>query len=323
MRTKYVMLAGGAALLVLFGVALWILFQPPRGHAQTAKLLTATNPALDLRYSYDPDVFHPAPYDQHAEFPLRLDAKDWSFYGSRIQGAGDLLSKQPQPVVYSFIDNEYSSIFTDFYKLHPEGESHDQQVTLGGQQAVRQQLVFDLAPDSVGWPPYFPESVRGTSVARFLDRTDPRAEKIFGGIPEVEKEKKEIEERDAAQSKPKLAVSNKAYVYNWALFNKSDLFYFQAVSSRALDDDELADAERLIDSLEFDALLAAPANPPDGAKAGEGNGTAAPAAGQAPKKGQAADSQPAPGAGNAPAQPASPEAPAPAPPSPPAAPPGS
>jgi hypothetical protein len=258
MQTRNVLIWGGAAMLLLLGAAYWVLLQPPRGHAQTAGQLSASNPALELRYHYDPGIFHPAPYDPRAEFPLRLDAADWSFYGKRLQGLGTGLVDQPPPDVYSVVNDANTAVYREFYKLEQEGESEYQIVQLANLQALRQRLTLRLGPDSRGWPAYFPPSVRGDKTYR-LTLPNPNADKAFGGIPEVEQMK-----RKAAENTDPKTAPERAYIYGWALFNKQDLYFFQAISARPLDERELGDIEAMIGTMEYGALLAqpAPAAPP-------------------------------------------------------------
>ena len=60
------------------------------GEHQTVQ---STNLALDVRYDYALGGLEPAPFDDRAEYPLRLDAAEWSFYGKRIQGLQPMLAK--------------------------------------------------------------------------------------------------------------------------------------------------------------------------------------------------------------------------------------
>ena len=259
MQTRNMLIVGGAALLLLVAAALWILFQQPRGVAKSLRLLSAANPALDVRYHYDPSTFRPAPYDQHGEFPLRLDAKDWSFYGKRIKGAGELLVKQPQAVVYKFVNDAGNSVYTEFYKLVQEGETKSDAVELGGLPSQRESMVLALVDQSRGWPSYFPAAIVGNQTNP-MGRQDKRADKAFGDIPEVEQYKHDHID-NAPEHSP---AQTKAFVYSWAQFDKKDLFFFQAVSARPLTDAELQTAEAIIDSMEYDALLGAAGAPAAG-----------------------------------------------------------
>jgi hypothetical protein len=248
MSNRQLLLWGSGAFVLLLLAALWILLHPPNGRAAMAGKLSASNPALNLRYNYNAAIFKPAPYDAHAEFPLRLDAEDWSFYGKRLGGMRDLLVKEPQPVVYRFINEASTSVYGEFYRLEIDGKDNMEDVRIGGVEAVRQQLRLQRTAKSLGWPRYFPYSITaGESAPLIVPQAN--AERTFD-LPD--------DLPPPPAGKERRAPSTLAWAYSWALFHGSDLFLFQAIAPRELTAKELAQAEALINGLQFDALQQSP-----------------------------------------------------------------
>src|SRR5438876_1098946 len=112
--TRKLLIAAVCLLGAILLAGAWLMFLPARGPAAQPVLASAANPGLEVRYRYDAKVFKPAPYDARSEFPLRLDAADWSFYGKRMRGLGTMLAKDPQPVLYNYIMGTYLSSYQEF-----------------------------------------------------------------------------------------------------------------------------------------------------------------------------------------------------------------
>jgi hypothetical protein len=115
-----------------------------------------------VRFTYDASVFKPAPYDGRAEFPLRLDADTFSFYGKRIRGIGKLLARDPGPLLYDFVGTQHEDVFT-YYRLEPVGEPRYEDADLGGELGLHTTATYRQADPSIGLPPYFPEAVKEQS----------------------------------------------------------------------------------------------------------------------------------------------------------------
>jgi hypothetical protein len=258
------LISGVVVLILLLALAAWLLTQPPRitGPRAPKNWLTTTNPALEVKFKYDPAVFKLADYDDRAEFPLRLDAADWGFYAKRIAGAGTFLRMEPQPVVYEFVTDIYSDVYEEFYKLTTDGDVDTDTVEIQGQLAVRQHFKLLNTPQALGWPAFFPHAVTQGHPADLMG-DDSEVNEILG-IPGITD--------DPAGTKPRGA--NEAWVYAWGLFQGQDLFLFQAVSSRELTPDEVALAEQMINNTQFDALRGAAA--PKSAPAAEPQAPPAP-----------------------------------------------
>jgi hypothetical protein len=160
MNTRAILIgvAGVLGLLVLAAGA-WLVLQPRTGGRVGAlgagQATTATNPALDLRYSYDSAILTPAPYDARAEYPLRLDGQGFSFYGKRIRGAGKMLTKDPGGILYDFVGSTHLESFVQYYKLEPVGEALYEDVQLGGKLGLHQAQQYNATAESQ-WPYYFP-----------------------------------------------------------------------------------------------------------------------------------------------------------------------
>lgn len=244
MNNRIFIMAGIGGFVLLMLAALWILLQPPRSAAGVAGSLSASNPALGIRYSYDPAHFQPAPFDPTAEFPLRADSADWSFYGKRIRGVANLLMREPAPVLYGFITESASSEYTEFYKLQLDGAGAYDEIQLSGQRVLRQQLKLRRTEQSLGWPAFFPDSVTAGAGATLLPPRE-QAEEAFR-LPE--------ELRPVPEHEPSKAAAERAWLYGWALFEGEDLYLFQAVAGRELNAAELQQAERLIESIQYNAL---------------------------------------------------------------------
>jgi hypothetical protein len=164
MNTKSTLfiVAGVLALLVI-AAGLYVVLAPGLRQVAGVRLrgrLQGTNPALDVRYSYDSGVFTPAPYDSRAEYPMQLDSTDFSFYGKRIRGLGTMLGKEPGGVLYDFVGSEHFSGFEEYYKLVPAGEPHYEDAQIGGKLGLHQVAQYDAGPGSI-WPVYFPRDFVG------------------------------------------------------------------------------------------------------------------------------------------------------------------
>lgn len=230
---RYLKLGLALLLLVLLIAAIIWLLRPAGQHGAVAggsKPGFGSNLALDLRYSYDSQLFKPAAYDGAAEFPLRLDSADFSFYGKRIRGAGKLLVKEPGPVLYDFVGSQHAEVFEYWYKLEPQGAAQYDDIQLQGRLGLHQSMVYKRTAESRGWPPYFPDSLRG-----LLDSTGKRS----GG-------------------------SDTAYVEGWTLFGTEDLYFFYCIGSRQLSPKERDSVVAMINGLQFGALGAENGSAGDG-----------------------------------------------------------
>jgi hypothetical protein len=219
MRRPLLFGAAGLLLALLVLAVVWLLRSGSEGggyrisHAQTA-----SNPALDVRFTYDGAALTLADFDPAAEFALRLDGADWSFYGKRIQGLGAMLGKDPAPMLYDFVGSQHNDVFESWYGLKPVGEPLYEDVKLGGKLGLHTRHAYALASGSRGWPEYFPASVTGKS----------------GG-----------------------KTAQQASVEGWALFTAEDLFFFYAVAPQPLTERQLELCEAIIRSMQFGAVLGA------------------------------------------------------------------
>jgi len=166
-----------ALAVVLVALVAWII-SAGISHSElggSGNLATATNPALDVRYSYDPAVFTPAPYDERGEYPLQLDAESWSLHGKRIAGLGRALGQAPAPIVYDFVASQHAEMYEDWYKLERTREEYED-ATIQGRLAVHCSWTYQRTPESGILPPYMPQAVRESEViesegwALFTDR---------------------------------------------------------------------------------------------------------------------------------------------------------
>ncbi|HES58409.1 MAG TPA: hypothetical protein ENO21_03160 [Firmicutes bacterium] len=181
MKQSPLLLYTAVALVLILAVAvIWLLTAElgGGGAAGRTELRTGTIPGLDLRYGYDPAVFTPAPYDGRAEFPLRLDAEGFSFYGKRIRGAGLLLEQAPQSQLYDFVGTEDAEVFESYYGLKRTFEKYED-ADIGGKLALHTRLTFEYTQLSVGWPSYFPDSVKAGQVAHLEGWALFSAEDLF------------------------------------------------------------------------------------------------------------------------------------------------
>ncbi|MDQ3022769.1 MAG: hypothetical protein M3R04_00055 [bacterium] len=241
-----------AALLLLLAAALgWLLTQGGGGLGGGGGRMSGTNPVLDLRYSYDPVVFKPAPYDASAEFPLQLEATDWSFYGKRIRGAGGMLGdKDPAPMLYDFVASQQEEMFSYWYGLKASADPQYEDARLHGRLAVHTQGVLERTQGSRGWPPYFPAAVTGEASANPGDVKLEIPERK-PGAPVVSEQTQDQFMREIA----KQGGVDKAYIEGWALYTKADLFFFYAVAPHALTTGQRNAAVNVINSLKFNAVL--------------------------------------------------------------------
>lgn len=211
-----------AILLLALGCSIfWLLSQNGGGSTRRpAKAGFGTNLALDLRYTYDAAVFRPVDYDGTAEFPLELEGSDFNFYGKRIRGAGKILAREPGPILYDFVGSQHSEVFEFWYKLEPQGKPKYEDCTLQGRLGLHQNMVYLRTPESRGWPPYFPDSLRG----------------------------------DLQEDGSRSGGADTAYIEGWTLFGSEDLFFFYAIGPRQLSAAELESCTALINSMQFNAI---------------------------------------------------------------------
>lgn len=170
---RYVLIGPAIVLVLLFAAAMFWLLQPGGGNRSAApagRLAVASNPALNLRFKYNTALFALAPFNSRAEFPLRLDARDdsaaagFSFYGKRLGGLGQMLAKDPGPVLYDFTGQLSDAMFAESYGLLPGDPPRYEDAEIGGRLALHQMLQFKLDPANQ-WPGYFPAAVKlGTVV---------------------------------------------------------------------------------------------------------------------------------------------------------------
>jgi len=217
-RRGLILLVSGGVMLIVVLAALWLILGRTGGGPQRVlrRLATATNPALDVRYSYDAGVFTPAPYDGHADYPLRLNSPAgpafpaFSFYGKRIRGLGRMLAKEPGPILYDFVGQENDSAFEQWYGLKPLSPPKYEDARLGGKLGLHQKLEYGKVPGKSAWPLYFPDSVK---------------------------------------------AGDKVYIEGWTLFSKDDLFFFYAVSPEPLGTAQRNACLIVLNSLKFGAVL--------------------------------------------------------------------
>jgi len=236
MATRRILLLGIAAVLLLGLVAVTlVLVLPGRSNrsSRSAKPVEATNLALDVRYSYNPSVFTPAPFNGRAEYPLRLDGAKFSFYGKRIRGLGKMLVKDPAPLLYDFVGSQHMESFELWFGLEQVQEPVYEDAKINGRLGLHQRFIYRRTPESRGWPTYFPASVTKADTKSGSAKNAP------------------LEERLATKQ-----GANIAYVEGWALFTDNDLFFFQAVSPEELTAEERQACLDVLNSMEFDVLLA-------------------------------------------------------------------
>jgi len=258
---KVLYAVAGVLLAVLLAAIIWLLLQGGGG-MHLGPRASGTNPALNVRYTYNPKLLKPAPYDGAAEFPLQLDGSDFSFYGKRIRGAGEMLGDKPaQPMLYDFVGSQQNEVFEYWFRLKPEGKPLYEDARLQGKLALHTVTVYDRTKDSRGWPAYFPLAITGDVEAG--NGADPNAPMPVKhkGDPILD----EQTEDEVVRSIAKAGGADKAYVEGWAFYTKNDLFFFYAVSAS-----ELTNAQRnavidLMNGMQFDAVLgnAKPLSKPD------------------------------------------------------------
>jgi hypothetical protein len=182
MKQPPYLLYTAVALVVILAVAVvWLLtaeLGSGRAPAATPQLRTGTCPGLDLRYGYDPAVFAPAPYDGHAEFPLRLDAEHFSFYGKRIRGIGKILQREPASLLYDFVGSQDAEVFEKYYGLKKTEEVYED-AKIEGKLGLHTRLTFQDTKESKDWPRYFPDRVKAGKVAHLEGWVLFSAEDLF------------------------------------------------------------------------------------------------------------------------------------------------
>ncbi len=220
-RRTGLLLAAGVLALGLIGALLWLLLAGGgrRGPSVSGPSAQATNPALNVRFSYSTRHFTLAPYNGRAEFPLRLDAvaldgvSPFGLYGKRLGGLGRMLGQDPAPMLYDFAGAQSDAMFIDNYGLKPLHDPRYEDAKIGGKLALHQQLSFSREA-SAPWPVFFP---------------------------------------------PALQSATEAYIEGWTLFTADDLFYFYAVSAKPLEDGPRHACLGVLNSLEFNAVQSATA----------------------------------------------------------------
>ncbi|MCH7472848.1 hypothetical protein IIA79_07855 [bacterium] len=169
MTRRAALIATAAVMFLLLAAALvWILKQPGANPAAQHVSIPASgaNPALDVRYTYDSAVLNPAPYNERAEFPLRLDSEGFSFYGKRIRGAGGMLARDPGPMLYDFVGQLQMDALLDYYRLELVEDPVYEDATIGGKLGLHQKLALRKVPSSRDWPLYFPQQIKKGTVAQ-------------------------------------------------------------------------------------------------------------------------------------------------------------
>jgi hypothetical protein len=238
-RGQAILIGSAGALLVLAVAAAVLVWRAEltAGGSRQQELVAATNLTLDVRFGYDPSVFTAVSHDSRAEYPLRLDAEGWSFYGKRIRGLGRMLAKDPAPLLYDFVGSQHLESLERYYRLVPTGEPAYEDVIVNGRLGLHQSLIYRRTGKSRGWPSYFPRSVTGEP---------PMAEL------------QSIKEYRQRSIESQLAISGgaeTAHIEGWALFTANDLFFFLAVSPAPLATEQRAACMAVLDSMRFDALL--------------------------------------------------------------------
>lgn len=161
MNTRAVLLVLAAVLAVaVVALGAWIMLGGSgtgagSGKPGRAQLLSATNPALDVRYEYDAGVFSPADYDAKAEYPLHLRGDGFDFHGKRIRGVGRMLAQDPGGMLYDFVGVEHMESLEQYYKLRLVGDPVYEDAQIAGRLGLHQQYRFEATADS-RWPQYFP-----------------------------------------------------------------------------------------------------------------------------------------------------------------------
>ena len=282
MSAKLLYGVAGVLLALLLAAVAWLLLQGGSGGIGRGPSASGTNPALDVRFRYNPRLLRPAAYDSAAEFPLQLDGADFSFYAKRIRGVGEMLGdKAAQPMLYDFVGSQQNDLFEYWYRLKPEGKPLYEDARLQGRLALHTVTVYDRVKESRGWPPYFPRSVTGDTPAGNSALPDSAVDENSKSDEALDEET----ENQVVRSIAKAGGVDKAYVESWALYTKSDLFFFYAVSPHELTSSERDAVINVINSLQFNAVM--------------GSATAAPKAEtqQKPAQKPAMQTQPAPGGG--------------------------
>lgn len=238
MALRRALLVAAALLLLLVVVVVVFLLVSPGGtglRLRQAKLVEGTNLALDVRYSYDPSVFTPAPFVSRAEYPLRLDARTFSFYGKRIRGLGKMLVKDPAPLLYDFVGSQHMESFELWFGLELVEDPLYEDAQIRGKLGLHQRYIYRRTAQSRGWPNYFPECVTTAGGNSSADSGDSVADRLAAN-----------------------RGTEYAFVEGWALFTDDDLFFFQAVSPEELTEVQRQACLDVLNSMQFDVLLAPP-----------------------------------------------------------------
>lgn len=158
---RIIWMAAGLAGFLALGLLLWALLPRPAG-VPARRLLSAVNPTLNVRYRYDSQVFTPAAFDPLGEFALRLNGRAestagprFAFYGKRIEGIGDLLGKEPAPILYDFVGSQYTAEFEESFGLRLLDEPQYEDFELHGALGLHQLLRY-ARESGQRWPAWFP-----------------------------------------------------------------------------------------------------------------------------------------------------------------------
>ncbi len=166
MNTRAVLIGVAAVLALLIIAALaWLGLGGRAGglaQGRAGVQAAASNPALDVRYTYNTGVFTPAPYEPRGEYSLRLDGAGFSFYGKRIRGVGRMVdTSRIGGMLYDFVGAEHLESFEKYYNLVPAGEPNYEDAQIGGRLGLHQQAQYNFTGSSA-WPEYFPAQFQET-----------------------------------------------------------------------------------------------------------------------------------------------------------------
>ena len=134
-----------------------------KGRPGKIETVSGTNPAMNIRYSYNPQVFTQAPYDERREYPLQLDAQGWSLHGKRLAGLGIMLEGAPAPMLYDFVASQHAEMYEDWYKLERVMEEYED-ARIQGRLAVHCRWRYNRTAETTELPYYLPDSVRNGDV---------------------------------------------------------------------------------------------------------------------------------------------------------------
>jgi hypothetical protein len=227
---RYALLGAAVVLLLLLAWAVvWLLRTDTKGKhvAIGGRMAVGSNPALNLRFKYNAAVFTLAPFNSRAEFPLRLDAV----------GNGGSFS-------FSFYGKRLGGLGQMLAKA-PGPVLYD----------FTGQLSDSMFVESYGLEPAHDPRYEDAEIAGRL------------ALHQVLQFK-----RGAARAWPgyfpdAVKLADVVYIEGWTLITENDLFFFYAMSPQPLSDSERAACEQVLNSLQFNAIQAAPAAAPPASEA--------------------------------------------------------